>query len=142
MSISRSPAPRHLRLAELVVRSALGVARRSGWVPPRWRTPRGTARPAPTTSSIGIVDDPDGGVRLVGVRGWIGPPEVQRLRTIVRELPRGRALHLDLAGAGIWPHHVAEHLTAVLEAAEGRGVRIRVVGLDAATSQVSARRTR
>lgn len=76
------------------------------------------------------VDDPYGDMSLVVVRGDVQHDTVEDLQTVLADLPVGHFVHLDLGNASIRSGWAMRLLEASADDLEGRGVVLRVVGLD------------
>ena len=76
------------------------------------------------------VDDPYGEMSLVAVRGDVQHDTVADLQTMLADLPVGHFVHLDLGNASIRTAWAMRLLEAIADDLEGRGVVLRVVGLD------------
>ena len=79
---------------------------------------------------VSIVDDPDGTIRLVGIRDTITPANAHRLLDATRDLGIDVALHLDFSEASIPTSEALWQLEASVDELERRGYRLRVVGVD------------
>ena len=79
---------------------------------------------------VARVDDPDGVVSLLAVRGEIGQSTVGQLHESLADLCRGRFVHLDLASSSIRTSEAMRSLELIADDLEQRGIVLRVVGLD------------
>ena len=79
---------------------------------------------------VARVDDPDGVVSLISVRGEIEQPTVGQLHDSLADLDRGCFVHLDLAGSSIRTSESMRSLELIADDLEQRGIVLRVVGLD------------
>lgn len=91
------------------------------------RAPIASARPAPVLS---VIDDPEGRVRLIGVRGTVDYTMVADLAAAVEARLDIEHVHIDFSAADIAPERTIECLETMFDQAERRGLRLRVVGLD------------
>lgn len=92
----------------------------------------GRRRPATTRPTISIVHDPDGDIRLVGVRGPLTVASVTTLVDVLDDLGDGLGLHLDLSSASIHGVEALRCVERAVDELERRGVTLRVVGVDPA----------
>lgn len=84
----------------------------------------------PMPSSLDVVDDPDGAIRLVRLRGHVSAATLIELLEAGTALRAPRHVHLDLIDARI-PTVTAMHaLERTVDHVERLGVAVRVVGLD------------
>lgn len=88
--------------------------------------------PAAIEPAISVVHDPDGDLRLVGVRGPVTASSVDTLIDALDDLDDGLGLHLDLSGATIHGSVALRQVEATVDELERRGVKLRVVGVDPA----------
>ena len=79
---------------------------------------------------VARVDDPDGVVSLLAVRGEIGQSTVGQLHESLADLGRGCFVHLDLASSSIRTSDAMRSLELIADDLEERGIVLRVVGLD------------
>ncbi len=86
--------------------------------------------PTSATPTFTMVDDPDGQVRLVGVRGVVDARAAALLAATIDAIDDVRALHIDLTAAEFVPERTIELIEQAFDRAERRGLRLRVVGLD------------
>jgi len=76
------------------------------------------------------VDDPDCETSLLAVRGEIGLVTIGQLQDSLADLDRGRFVHLDLGSSSIRTTHAMRSLELIADDLEGRGIVLRVVGID------------
>lgn len=79
---------------------------------------------------VNIVNDPDGPMRLIGVFGCLDIPTVKALAEAIDDTADMTIVHIDLSATLTIPEHTIHVIEAVLDRAERRGIRLRVVGLD------------
>lgn len=125
-SLNRSLADRFL---EATTRNAVAIARyvRSTSSRP---VSGGVAMPVAPASDVAVIDDPEGGVRLIGVRGQFNLACVAELADAIDDGIDAELVHVDFTAADIAAEHAIESLEATFDRAERRGIRLRVVGLD------------
>ena len=88
--------------------------------------------PIPASSLIvTAVDDPDGTLQLVGARGSIDSQTIASLIEVLDGFRHGPRLHLDLSAATFACQAAVQRLEWVADALEQRGVKLRIVGVDA-----------
>lgn len=131
-SITSSPSFRQRlahRSTRATIRSAAAIIRTTVSVARRLEAPRPTA-PMPAPASVTYVDDPDGRVRLVALRGTLDCRLVDELWAAVADDWPVEVVHIDFSDAEIAPEAALECLEASFDRAERCGIRLRVVGLD------------
>jgi hypothetical protein len=96
----------------------------------RARLRRSPRRPTPVTLRVQVVDDPEGALRIVGVRGTIDETTIADLVRVLRECGPWQGLHLDLVDSRITSGPVLRQLEAAVDQVEFGGVAVRIVGLD------------
>jgi len=122
------------RLVDALARStarAIAVAVRHidvtmGTVAPTSRT----APIAPIAPTVTVVNDPDGVMRLIGVRGVVDARAAALLAATVDAIDDVSVIHIDLSAADFVPERTIELIERALDRAERRGLRLRVIGLD------------
>ena len=111
------------------VRIALRLSRALG--PARPEPTRTTSVVEPLHGSIEIIDDPDGLVRLIGVRGRTSCDILDRIAAAIDDASlTGSLVHIDFTTAEIPAERAIDCMEGVFEQAERAGIRLRVVGLD------------
>ena len=86
-------------------------------------------RHEPDLSQVMSVDDPDGSMRILAVRGIV---EATTVDAVERAIAADDivSVHLDLSAVCAWMPGSIGQLERALDTAELRGVRLRVIGLD------------
>ena len=79
---------------------------------------------------VSVVDDPDGRLRLIGVRGPLTAETAPTLATVLDAVPDGSALHIDVTNAALTGQLALDQVERMIDLLELRGVGIRIVGLD------------
>jgi hypothetical protein len=132
------------RLLVAILPRTLRLSRRvTSWSssPTRVETAR---HPAGGSITISTVDDPDGTMHLIGVRGTVTERNAHRLFGAAHRfgsgLGRGLGLHIDLTQATIPTADSLRHLEMTIDELERRGFRLRVVGVDPAHPALVASR--
>ena len=80
--------------------------------------------------SVEVVDDPEPAFRLVRASGILGPSSIDRLLDAWTDLCAPSSLHLDLGDARIVDAVTMQRLETALDALEGDGIAIRLIGID------------
>lgn len=96
------------------------------------RRPRPAARTRPSSGGIDLVDDPDGSMRLVRVRGVLSWRSIDRLFDLLVEPMSIRGVHLDLIDARILDVPTMMRLERLVDCLEQRQVGVRIIGIDPA----------
>ena len=89
-----------------------------------------TASQFESSPQVARVDDPFGEISVFAVRGVIEPGTIAQLRDLLADLDRGRFVHLDLGDSSIRTIGAMRSLELIADDLEGRGIVLRVVGLD------------
>lgn len=79
---------------------------------------------------VARVDDPFGDISLLAVRGEITHGTAGQLQDSLADLGQGRFVHLDLSDSSILTTDAMRCLESIADDLEGRGIVLRVVGLD------------
>ncbi len=80
--------------------------------------------------TVSRVDDPDGQVRILAVRGLVGDVGVGELIRHVADIAPGQQVHFELTDAIISGRATMRRLGVLADRLEARGVVVRVVGVD------------
>lgn len=103
------------------------LARDQPFPEPRSQAPRQRrARPR----SIVRVDDPDGRLRILAVRGVVPATVINELTAHVSDLTSGDQVHVELTDAIIVGVNTMAGLGVLADRLEARGVDVRIVGVD------------
>lgn len=76
------------------------------------------------------VDDPDGGLRILAVRGVVPSDAFDELAAHVGDLTPGDHLHVELTDAIIVGVDTMARLAVIADRLEARGIAVRIVGVD------------
>ncbi len=104
--------------------------------------PSPSAPSAPTAPTVTVVNDPDGLVRLIGVRGIVDARAAALLAATIDAIDDVNVIHIDLSAAEFVPERTIELIERAFDRAERRGLRLRVVGLDPELPALLRRGTR
>jgi len=85
--------------------------------------------PAANTLVVGVIDDPELAMRLVGVRGSVTATSLGALAKAFDEVRDHSRLHVDLTDAEFSDPSVTSALAGLLDELDDRRVRVRIVGL-------------
>lgn len=92
--------------------------------------------------AVNVVDDPNGRMHLIGVRGTLTSHTVPALAAALMRVPDGSGLHLDVTDTEIDGAAALDEIERLIDRLELRGVRIRIVGLDPRHPALSYHRPR
>lgn len=129
------------RLLQITTRSAVSIV---ATAVARSLRPVGTASNVPVrpTRLLSVIDDPEGGVRLIGVSGPVDCAVVADVAAAIEARCDIDHIHIDFTTAEIVPEHALDCLETMLDQVERYGVRLRVVGLDPEHPALRRRTTR
>jgi hypothetical protein len=113
-------------------RAPLG-SRALRWIWRRPPAPRVLRRIVPDLM-VGLIRDPETKMQMVSAHGPITPLSLGQLASALAGVPDHAALHLDLTDSVVTDQLVLRHVERLIDELEYRFVRVRIVGLDPASS--------